>query len=506
MASSSAPLPLPAPPADLAAHVTIAEPRALMPALRDGLGDAIAKWPGSFASLVTTLAELPITSAEVVSDDAPIRASILASESGIDVVAAIHLRAADRLQSIATSGADARFRAVAGEAGLTRLVPVQPREGALRLAVLGNHLLLATSDGALDRAGAFTERAPPPTLRPGELVAIEHGAAAPILARRLATRALASLPSQVLSPLGLDGSGKLPERAETALSALEGGRTTLRLEAGTVRVTVAMGDSVLGRLATASLATSPAASWLALPRDASAAILFHGGGVGSDAIAPSDDLAATLGISGARRDAAGAAMTSLDHARSSAVAVAVGAAPGGPALWFRTPIVDGEGADQALRALVKAFGEKPRKDRPSVTARATVVERVGGVIRLRVRPAGAEDRPPVDVILRHEGEVLLGVAGLDAIGAMQALRDGPGTSRLASDPFAMELARSASAHHVLGMVDLEGLAALARGKGRADKRVLAGASLAEGEGGVLRLLLVADPAALPFLHEKLALP
>lgn len=504
-ASSAAPLPVPSPPADLAARVSFAAPREVMPALRAELGDAVATWPGSFGSLVTGSTGLPITIAELVSDAVPIAVTILSSEGGIEAVAAIHVRSADRLATIATAGADALFRAVPGEAGLVRLVPVRLAASGLRLAVLGNHLLVATSDGALERAGPFTERAPPTTLGSGELVAMMHGPATPDLVRRAVARAVAASPGPTLAPLGLSSSGKLPGSIDALLGALEGGRTTVTIDDHVLRVTVTAGDSLIGRFSTAAAATSSATGWLSLPRDASVALLFHAGGAGSDPIAPSDDLASSLGVKGARREAVAAAMTSLDRARAPSVVVAAGLAPGGPALWFRAPLADERAADAALVALVKAFGDKSQKERPSATARATVVERVGDVVRVRVRAAGPDDRPAVDVILRREGDLLLGVTGLDAIGAIQALLDGTNTSRLASDPFAEKLASSSAQHNALALVDLEGLTSLSLGKPRSAKRVLMGASLAES-GGVMRLLLLAEPAALPFLREKLSVP
>lgn len=517
--SAAAPLLVPAAPDDLAAHVVVQAARSSLPALRAGLGDAAAAIPGSFASVVTSLAGLPITVAELVEDDAPITASILATESGIEAVVAVHVRSTDRLASIATAGEGARFRAIAGDAGLTRLVPVRPpSEGAAapHLAVLGNHLLIGTSDAAIDRAGAFTERAPPPALEEGELIAIEHGPAAPILARRLAARWLgpASTPSTPgAPPVGPHGDlgaalalgPYLLPKLDAAFDALAGGRTSLRLDGGRVRIDVAAGDSLLTRLGAASLPASEAVSFLALPKDAAVAVLFHGGGAGTQAVTLSSELTSLTGISGPRREKVAAAITKLEHARAPALALGAGMAPGGPALWFRTPVVDGPGAKGALAALVKAVGEKAKKERPSVTARATVVERVGDVVRLRVRDSAREDAAPVDVYLRREDDLLLGATGRDAIEALQALRDGAPESRLGSEQLAVDLAASAPKHYALGLVDLVGIDALMGRKPTGAARVLAGASLAE-RGGVLSVRILLEPAALPALREKLKLP
>lgn len=507
-ASSVAPLPVPAAPVDLAAHVVIAAPRTSLAALREGLGEAMAGLPRSFASIVTSLADLPITIAEVVEDDAPILATVLASDAGIEAVVAVHVRSTDRLAMLATAGADARYRAVAGEGGLTRLEPVRPSPGAPHLAVLGNHLLLATSQAAIDRAGAFTERAPPPALKEGELLAIEHGPAAALLGRQLARRWLdpprppsAFGPYDTIPNLGYEAF----KRIAPAFDALTGGRTALRLESARLRIDVVAGDSLLTRLGAAGFPASEAASLLALPKDSAIALLFHGGGPGAEAVTLSSELTSLTGIRDERRDAVAAAITKLERSRAPALAIGAGLAPGGPALWFRTPVADGPGVKAALGDLVEAIGEKAKKERPSVTARETVVERVGDVVRIRLRASEKEDAPSTDVYLRREDDLLLGATGQDAIEALQTLRDGSPESRLGSDPFAVALAASAPEHYALGVVDLVALDGLLRRKPKSTARVLVGASVAQRDGA-LSLRLLIEPDAISRLREKLSAP
>jgi hypothetical protein len=287
-----------------------------------------------------------------------------------------------------------------------------------------------------------------------------------------------------------------------AFDALAGGRTSLRIESSRLRVDVAMGDSLLTRLGTAGLAASEPASFLAFPRDAAVAALFHAGGPDAEAVTLTHELTQRTGIKDARRDAVAAAITKLERSRAPALTIGAGVSPAGPALWFRTPLVDEAGARDALDALVKAIGTKAKDERPSVTARETVIERVGDVVRLRVRSEGPADAPPADVILRQEGELLLGATGADAIEAIQALQRGSAETRLGAEPLAVALAESAPRHHAIAIIDLAGLDPR---KPRPAARVLAGASMAERDG-TFSLRFLAEPAAVSALREKLLPP
>src|SRR5690606_6631766 len=112
--------------------------------------------------------------------------------------------------------------------------------------------------------------------------------------------------------------------------------------------------------------------------------------------------------------------------RGPGLGLAMGQGPEGAALWFRAPLLEREAADRALAGLVAAWPRKvsPEPGALSVSARATVAERIGEVVALRVRAADTDATQPegrADVLLRREGDELLGATGLQAGAALAAL-------------------------------------------------------------------------------------
>jgi len=509
------PLPPPQAPADLAVLAVFAAEA--WPALRGALGDAAPWAPRSLGALVAGELGLPITVAEIVSSDVPVTFVVLVPEGGpTEVVAAFHLRAADRALVLATGGEGARFRAERLPDGMVLLLPARADDvPPAHLAVLGNHLVAASTAEALRRAAGFVVRAPAPIAGSGVLAAADLGPASPRLARTWSTRLAGLVPDLP----GLTGT-RSPADVAALADALAGGRVELRVSATTLDLTIAAPRS-LGAAGAAMLAAQgPPTPWLALPREATFAALVHASAPErvAEASRGAVSLGQALGLAEARRTRFSAALQDLARARSSAVAFALGPTPEGPAAWFRGGVEDAVAADAALDALIAAAGKKAPPSGPGVgprggpgggatiSGRATVIERVGDAVRLRVRAGevAGEEADPVDVLVRREGNALLGAAGLDAGSALRVLRASgtEGTQSLGADPLARRAADAATSHAALLFVDVgatrEGPHA---SRGRAPRAALA-ASLSLTEGP--RLTVLAEPSALVLVHAKLA--
>lgn len=501
MSASSAPSPdeAPAPPARLAAHLAIAPPATSWPAVVEGLGDAATGWPRSFASALVGELGLPITAAEHVSTDAPIPVALLADDAGrVDAVAAFHLRAVDRVEVLATGGEAARLRAERGAGGVVRLVPARAGDAPrAHLALVGNHLVAATSEAALAEAASFVARGPAPAVPAGALAVATLGPTFAGAARPLVARLAASMPA-------LPG-GLAPDAAAAVgplLEALAGGHAELRASRETIELVVTGPSSLATAGAALTVPHGPAAPWLALPASSTIAVATQvpAADRAAEASRAGETLADALGLVATRRVRFGSALQELARARSSAVAFAMGPTPEGPAAWFRAGLEDGAAADRALDELASAAGKKAREGRgPSLTGKGTVIERVGEAIRLKVR-ADAEDGEgtAVDVLVRREGDALLGAAGTDAAAALQLLRAaGSGEGALASRPLARRVAEAAPTHALLAFVDL----ATPGGGGAPAEGMTAALSVALAGGP--RVTAVVEPRALAAVRAKL---
>ena len=497
--SATSPEEAPAPPARLAAHLAIAPPQTSWPAVVEVLGDAAKGWPRSFGTAVVGELGLPITAAEHVSTDAPIPVALLADDAGrVDAVAAFHLRAVDRVEVLATGGEGARLRAERLPGGVVRLVPVRAGETPrVHLALVGNHLVAATSEAALAEAAAFVVRAPAPARPDGALAVATLGPSFAGAARPLVTRLAASMP-----PLP---GGPTPDAAAAVgplLEALAGGHAELRATREAIEL-VATGPSSLAATGAAlTVPHGPAAPWLALPARSTIAVATQVSAAdrAAEASRAGETLADALGLVATRRVRFGSALQELARARSTAVAFAMGLTPEGPAAWFRAGLDDGAAADRALDELASAAGKKAREGRgPSLTGKGTVIERVGEAIRLKVR-ADAEDGEgtAVDVLVRREGDALLGAVGTDAASALQILRGAsPGEGGLASRPLARRVAEVAPTHAVLAFVDLAALG----GGARPPEGMTAALSVSLAGGP--RVTALVEPRALAAVRAKL---
>lgn len=498
-ASASTTVAIPAPPASLAAHGVVAPPATGWPALRAALADEAKGWPRSFGAAVVGQVGLPITAAEHVSTDAPIPLVVLAAEGGgADVVAAFHLRAADRVEVLATAGEGARLRAER-DADMIRLVPARAGDVMpAHLALVGNHLVAATSASALVAAGSFVARAAPPALPDGALAVAHLGPELPRLARahleRL--RAIAHVPgmpsSSTSAPLG------------TLLDALIGGQAELRVGAEAIELVVTGPASLAAAGASLAASQGPAAPWLALPAASTLAVLLHASAAdrAAEATQAGERLGDALGLVATRRLRFGAALQELARARSSPVAFATGPTPEGSAAWIRAGLDDVDAADRALDELAFAAGKKvPDRAGTSLTGKRTVVERVGDAVRLKVRAGDPEEggATAVDVLVRREDDALLGAVGTDAAAALRVLRAAAkGEGALADHALARRVAASAETHVALAFVDFG--APSAPGARAADGMTAAASVSLAGSPRITALL---EPRALAVVRAKL---
>lgn len=499
-ASSSAPEAPPAPPADLALHVALAPIDVAWPALLAAFGDEARTWPRTAPGALVAELGLPITVAELVSTNVPMSVVVLAAEKGgPEAVVAIHLRGADRAVVLATGGEGAPFRAERDGDGV-RLVSSRPGgEGKPRLAVIGNHLVAATSDEALAQAGRFVARAPAPALAAGVLAAATMGPRAPTILSWAGGRLAGLVPAVP----GLAPSMSTDDQLRL-FGLFFGADLTLRLEGGALQLEAKAPASLEATAAAALVPHGPATPWLALPRGVSFAALVHATSLEREreAVRSAETLAAATQLDAKRRDAIASALQDLAVARSPSVAFALGSTPGGPVAWFRAGIEDGKAADAALDALVRAAGKAKAPPGASVlSAKTTVIERVGEAVRLKVR-VGEEVGAAVDVLIRRDEGGLFGAAGRDASAALEALRGATGDGSLGAEPLARRVAQAAEAHAALAFVDLGRADPTEPGRTTPQARAAMAGSLTL-QGGV-RVLVLLEPRAVGLVRAKLA--
>lgn len=480
-------------------HASLASIDTAWPALLAAFGDEARTWPRKVPGALVAELGLPITVAELVSTSVPMAVAVLEpGKGGPQAVLAIHLRGADRAVVLATGGEGAPFRAERRDDGVVRLVPVRDRETPLRLAIVGNHLVAATSEEALAAAGKFVARAPAPAIPTGALAAAELGPRAVSLLGSAAVRLEALMPS--VPGLAPEPSSKDQSRLFRLFS---GATVALRFEAGAFQLVLEAPTSLEATAAAALVAHGPATPWLALPRDVSFAALTHATSLEREreATRSAEALSTATQLDEKRRNAIGTALRDLAVARTPSVAFALGSTPEGPVAWFRAGIEDGKAADAALDALVKAAGKAKLPPGASVlSARSTVIERVGEAVRLKVR-VSEEPGAAVDVLVRREEGGLLGAAGRDASAALDALRAAAGEGSLGADPLARRIAEAAPTHAALVFLDLGPVDAADRGAKTPAARAAAAGSVTL-QGGA-RVTLLVEPRAVGLVRAKL---
>lgn len=459
--SSATFLPAPERPAELLGVGALAPASSFWPVLREALHTRDPSLPRSWGAALAAAAGLPITTAELFEDDRGSKLALMRSESdATELVLAVPVRAIDRLLVAASSGRDARFVRVR-EARLELLrARLAPGGRALALGVSGNHLLLSTSEHALRVAGPWLADPSTRTLElgPSQWLGLELPADL-----RLAPTGGRAAP--LLGPLGELPLGVLPSVGELV---------------GSTRPTLGVSGHALGwtlRLSGAE-PTHPseappsgvAEALLELPAELSAAVVVH-----ADEAArleqASQARVALEALASARGVAPFTELESLEQlarARGELGWVGYELSPVGPLAYGRLELRDPPAALAALDALfgaqkaaARAALRAPRRPEASRAdearahrlMRKTVLERVGEVYELRLRPGDAP-APPTRLYARIEaGSLLVGVGG-DAAQALERVRPAA-TARLAGLawlPSAVQLLPRGA--HAAGFIDL----------------------------------------------------
>jgi len=362
---------------------------------------------------VTALTGIPLTAAEDVDDAAPIRLAAARVDDKDAWLVGIPLRAADHAIVAATGGASAPFRKETKD-GVDRLVPVGS-PSSFELAVASNHLVVASSARALEVAAAFVGDPASTSFSPaagdGPRVQIE----VPV---DVALRTFASWGGHAL------GTSPLPERLHRTLGGLTTLQATAFFDTQGIRL------EARGALAedAAPFAKGPPTALLDLPADAEVAVSFHADAADRRADAAS---VATL-LRGAADDAtatrATAALVALADARGSETSLAFESRTRGPMVYGALSITDHDAAAKALDELMDAFRDGPpsatnaapaaasaktpsASPGPKISAKRTVIERIGDAYRLRVSIAGLAS---ASLVIRLEEARAVVAAALDA--------------------------------------------------------------------------------------------
>ena len=442
-----APLPPVDEPAGVGATLTIRDGGATWAHLRAIAGDRVGLAPSSLGGAVAIATGLPIGTSDLFSEHDPVVGALL--EPGLltpgRAVVAFHLRAADRVIALATQGQGAPF--VARRDDATNADLLEPIDTGNRgskspaLAVFGNYLVVGSDEEALLELGPYatrnlTQEAPGTEaavvrLHPGLLKL-----ASPFLRARVAS--LGDGPTSLLGKLAL---GDLVDRA----AASNGGTISFDVgdESAAVSCVLDRGDMAPG------LATKgPVRGLLDLPSTANVGILAFEPSEKRHAEETNIDAAVSSYLEAPDRDAFKEAFGMLTGARGDGFTLGFENGLLGQAFYGRIAIADRDKAERALGSLVDLSGRKSVADAfakhdMAVSAKETVVEHVGDVVRVRVSAASdtKKDAPAnapgvVNLLGRMNGGALTLGSGADAVAALRSMLDGP---RLASDPAAEAL-------------------------------------------------------------------
>lgn len=427
--AAAAPLPAPERPAELVGVGSLAPASSFWPQLREALHPRDPSLPRSWGAALCAAAGLPITAAELFEDDRGSKLALARSESGAsELVWAVPVRAVDRLLVVASSGRDARFDRVP-EGRLELLRPRHPPAGrAPALGVSGNFLLLSTSEHALRLAGPWLVDPSTPALElgPSEWLRLEL----PADLRLAATDARAA---PLLGLLGELPLGALPSVGELVGST----RPTLSVSGHALGWTLRLSGASASRPSEGA-SSGVREALLELPAELSAAVVVHADEAARleqarHARAALESLASARGLEPFTELEA---LERLAEARGALGWVGYELSPVGPLAYGRLELRDPAAALAALDALFgvrKATARAPVRARrrqepsPADSARAsrlmrkTVLERVGEVYELRLRPADTP-APPTRLYARIEaGNLWVGVGG-DAAQALERVR------------------------------------------------------------------------------------
>jgi hypothetical protein len=159
--SGSAQLPpLVAEPAGLLVELRIEDPKKLWSGLRQDLGTGAAFFASSVGGLVANSFNLPISLAQEVDEGLPVFALLAKPKATLVGALAIHIKDGVRFSSIAIQSTPQRWRIERkAEAVYLRPKSLSPESTSpLSLAVLGNYLVVASNDRAVEHLGPYMTR------------------------------------------------------------------------------------------------------------------------------------------------------------------------------------------------------------------------------------------------------------------------------------------------------------------------------------------------------------
>jgi hypothetical protein len=411
----------------------VSRPATLQRELADRFALDVPGLSRSFGVTVTDFSGLPLLAADNVDEAGPLRVAFVAGPERTEVVVAVPLRAPDRLLLAATGGEGARFRAVR-RGSVDFLEPTRPAPGRA-LAVATNHLVVGESAAAVASVAEFlgdpasvtfaAGRDDGPRVR-GELPLDVLARLAAPLAAATTWLSLAPLPDGLAESLAPTGPVTFDAELDDAGIRCELGGSTARaselFEVGPI-------DALLDLPADSQLALTVFLTKQARTADAGSAEGVLSGVVGADA--------------------AGRLRTGLEKladARGARTALAFESGTRGPMMYGTLALSDAASAEAAVADVVKALdaGDEPALEgKAKITAKKTVIERVGDAYRVRVVTAeGAAST----IALRFENDRLLVAAAVDPDVALRKLRgDGGSAPALRDVPAALAAARAVGA-------------------------------------------------------------
>ena len=434
--SGSAPAPPPPlpRPAELIGTATLRSAQRVHDLLRETYGLSIlpgARWEAS----AVVLAGLPITATETIDDRGSVRFALVEpAGEPIGVVAALPLRAPDKLIATVTAGEAAGHRVKRDDAGIDWLTPVRPEAHPGRvLAVARNHLVVGSSERVVALAAAFLANPAALEIAAGEadLEVQLPGAGAARLAPALAPlrRVIGPDPTMLedLIPIGdLAAALASAEQLTLALS-IEG--EALRLDASLLRPAAEPEPP-------ASCPEGPLGELLEASADATVTIAMFAAADArkQSAIAAAGWIERAKLIDAGRQQAIASALVALAAARGAALRLSLEKSPRGWLAYGSSLVDDAAGADGALNGLNEALAAGEARAGMHLSMEATVIERIGDVRRVRIREretdAGTE-RTLATVLLRRQGSRLALATGADPA---YALRKALGPAGDADEP------------------------------------------------------------------------
>jgi len=184
-------------------------------------------------------------------------------------------------------------------------------------------------------------------------------------------------------------------------------------------------------------ASGPVASLLALPSSTQIGVVAFDTADGRKADAVEISKAAEAYLEASDRAAFDAAFGALTASRGDEMLLGFEVGTLGPAFYGKVAVADRKAADKALADLVAFAGAKTVTDSLGkqglrISAKETVVEHVGDVVRVRIGASGDPPKTPaaddrlglVDLLVRVQGAALALGSGADAQAALRRMLEG----------------------------------------------------------------------------------